>query len=235
MASTLELTLLLLVAAVVGVVVCRLARLPPMLGYLVVGIVIGPSALGPQRPCGGRVVPGRVRHRLPDVRDRPRVQPAEAAQHEEARVRARPVAGGADDPRRGRRQRRAGSGPRRRRPVVGPRLAERHRPRRRAGHELDGDRRQADGRPARARERARPPRHGRAAVPGSRRGAAAGAHPGARLVARSAARRARDRLAQGGAAARGAARRRAARDALVADARRPAQERRAVRTQTCCW
>ena len=45
MTSTLELTLVLLVAAVAGVVVCRLARLPPMLGYLVVGVALGPSAI----------------------------------------------------------------------------------------------------------------------------------------------------------------------------------------------
>ena len=45
MTSTLELTLVLLVAAVAGVVVCRLARLPPMLGYLVVGVALGPSAV----------------------------------------------------------------------------------------------------------------------------------------------------------------------------------------------
>ncbi|MEP7303075.1 MAG: cation:proton antiporter, partial [Caldimonas sp.] len=45
MASTLELTLLYLLAAVGGVVVCRLARLPPMLGYLAVGILIGPHAM----------------------------------------------------------------------------------------------------------------------------------------------------------------------------------------------
>jgi len=45
MASTLELTLLYLVAAVLGVVACRSLRLPPMLGYLVVGVVIGPNAL----------------------------------------------------------------------------------------------------------------------------------------------------------------------------------------------
>jgi CPA2 family monovalent cation:H+ antiporter-2 len=44
--STLELTLLYLLAAVLGVVACRLAKLPPMLGYLVVGVVIGPNALG---------------------------------------------------------------------------------------------------------------------------------------------------------------------------------------------
>ncbi len=45
MASTLELVLLYLVAAVLGVVVCRSLKLPPMLGYLVVGVVIGPNAL----------------------------------------------------------------------------------------------------------------------------------------------------------------------------------------------
>jgi CPA2 family monovalent cation:H+ antiporter-2 len=45
MVSSLEQTLLFLLAAVVGVVVCRLARLPPVLGYLGVGVVIGPNAL----------------------------------------------------------------------------------------------------------------------------------------------------------------------------------------------
>jgi len=45
MVAPLELTLLYLLAAVAGVVVCRLARLPPMLGYLAVGIVVGPRAL----------------------------------------------------------------------------------------------------------------------------------------------------------------------------------------------
>ncbi len=45
MLTTLELTLIFLVAAVAGVVVCRLARLPPMLGYLAVGVVLGPSAM----------------------------------------------------------------------------------------------------------------------------------------------------------------------------------------------
>ena len=43
--SSLELTLLYLLAAVLGVVGCRFLRLPPMLGYLVVGVVIGPNAL----------------------------------------------------------------------------------------------------------------------------------------------------------------------------------------------
>ena len=44
--SGLELTLLLLLAAVLGVVVFRFLHLPPILGYLVVGVVIGPHALG---------------------------------------------------------------------------------------------------------------------------------------------------------------------------------------------
>ena len=43
--STLELTLLYLLAAVLGVVACRSLKLPPMLGYLVVGVLIGPNAL----------------------------------------------------------------------------------------------------------------------------------------------------------------------------------------------
>ncbi len=45
MVSPLELTLLYLLAAVAGVVLCRLARLPPMLGYLAVGVVVGPNVL----------------------------------------------------------------------------------------------------------------------------------------------------------------------------------------------
>ncbi|MBU0916827.1 MAG: cation:proton antiporter [Gammaproteobacteria bacterium] len=53
MASTLELTLLYLFAAVIGVVLCRLAKLPPMLGYLAVGIVIGPNALALAKDSAG--------------------------------------------------------------------------------------------------------------------------------------------------------------------------------------
>ncbi len=45
MATTFDLALLYLIAAVVGVVVCRSLKLPPMLGYLVVGMAIGPNAL----------------------------------------------------------------------------------------------------------------------------------------------------------------------------------------------
>jgi monovalent cation:proton antiporter-2 (CPA2) family protein len=46
MFSGLELTLLLLATAVLGVVAFRMLNLPPMLGYLVVGIALGPHALG---------------------------------------------------------------------------------------------------------------------------------------------------------------------------------------------
>jgi monovalent cation:H+ antiporter-2, CPA2 family len=44
--TSLELTLLFLLAAVLGVVACRSLKLPPILGYLTVGVVIGPYALG---------------------------------------------------------------------------------------------------------------------------------------------------------------------------------------------
>ncbi|MES2632492.1 MAG: cation:proton antiporter [Pseudomonadota bacterium] len=43
--SSLEITLLYLGAAVFGVVACRSLKLPPMLGYLVVGVIVGPKAL----------------------------------------------------------------------------------------------------------------------------------------------------------------------------------------------
>src|SRR3954465_12746434 len=45
MASTLELVLLYLAAAIAGVVAFRMLRLPPVLGYLVAGVIIGPNAL----------------------------------------------------------------------------------------------------------------------------------------------------------------------------------------------
>ena len=53
MATTLELVLLYLVAAVLGVVACRSLKLPPMLGYLVVGVLIGPNALALAKDTAG--------------------------------------------------------------------------------------------------------------------------------------------------------------------------------------
>ena len=43
--TSLELTLLYLFAAVLSVIVCRTFKLPPILGYLAVGVVIGPNML----------------------------------------------------------------------------------------------------------------------------------------------------------------------------------------------
>ena len=46
MGESLQLILILLAAAVGVVVLCRILNLPAMLGYLIVGILIGPHALG---------------------------------------------------------------------------------------------------------------------------------------------------------------------------------------------
>ena len=46
MLNPLQPVLILLATAVLAVVVFRLLRLPPMLGYLLAGVVIGPHALG---------------------------------------------------------------------------------------------------------------------------------------------------------------------------------------------
>ena len=53
MVTTLELVLLYLIAAVLGVVICRSLKLPPMLGYLVVGVLIGPNALALAKDTAG--------------------------------------------------------------------------------------------------------------------------------------------------------------------------------------
>ncbi len=51
--SPLELTLVYLLAAVLGVVACRSLKLPPMLGYLAVGVLIGPHTLALARNAEG--------------------------------------------------------------------------------------------------------------------------------------------------------------------------------------
>ncbi len=53
MATTLELTLLYLMAAVIGVVVCRFMKLPPRVGYLAAGVLIGPNALALAKDSSG--------------------------------------------------------------------------------------------------------------------------------------------------------------------------------------
>ncbi len=51
--NSLDIALLYLLAAVLAVVACRMLRLPPMLGYLLVGVVIGPNALALAQESGG--------------------------------------------------------------------------------------------------------------------------------------------------------------------------------------
>src|SRR5438067_10230328 len=46
MPHALQLILILLAAAVLVVVLCRLVHLPPIVGYLLVGVVVGPHGLG---------------------------------------------------------------------------------------------------------------------------------------------------------------------------------------------
>ena len=53
MASTLEVVLLYLIAAVLAVVYFRTLKLPPVLGYLVVGVLIGPNALALAQDSAG--------------------------------------------------------------------------------------------------------------------------------------------------------------------------------------
>jgi len=50
--ASLQPILILLAAAVLAVVACRFLALPPIIGYLAVGLVLGPHALG--------VVPGGI-------------------------------------------------------------------------------------------------------------------------------------------------------------------------------
>ncbi len=51
--NSLDIALLYLLAAVVGVVACRSLKLPPMLGYLAVGVLIGPNALALAQDSAG--------------------------------------------------------------------------------------------------------------------------------------------------------------------------------------
>ncbi len=60
--SSLALTLLYLLAAVVGVVACRSLKLPPMLGYLAAGVLIGPHALALAQNSEGVRHLGEHRH-----------------------------------------------------------------------------------------------------------------------------------------------------------------------------
>jgi CPA2 family monovalent cation:H+ antiporter-2 len=78
--SPLELTLLLLGSAVLGVVAFRMMHLPPMLGYLAVGILIGPHALGLAEKAKPPT-PGRIRRGVPDVLHRAGIFAGQAQGH----------------------------------------------------------------------------------------------------------------------------------------------------------
>jgi monovalent cation:H+ antiporter-2, CPA2 family len=58
--TPLDITLLLLAAAVLGVVAFRMLNLPPMLGYLAVGILVGPHSLGWAESSGATHILGEV-------------------------------------------------------------------------------------------------------------------------------------------------------------------------------
>jgi hypothetical protein len=51
--NALDISLIYLLAAVAGVVLCRLVKLPPMLGYLGIGVLIGPHALALAQDSAG--------------------------------------------------------------------------------------------------------------------------------------------------------------------------------------
>ena len=60
MHNVLEPVLLLLAASVIVVVLCRQLRQPPILGYLLVGVVIGPHAFGWIQESTGSEVLGEI-------------------------------------------------------------------------------------------------------------------------------------------------------------------------------
>ena len=51
--TSLDIALLYLLSAVLAVVACRQFKLPPMLGYLVAGVLIGPNALALAQDSSG--------------------------------------------------------------------------------------------------------------------------------------------------------------------------------------
>ena len=112
--------------------------------------LIGPNALALAQDSERHAPPGRVRRGVPDVRDRAGVQPAQAARHAPARVRARAAAGGADD--RHRHRRRAAACATLAPPALAHGLADRAGAVGRAGHEQHRHRGQADVRAAGAGE-----------------------------------------------------------------------------------
>ncbi len=180
MATTLEVVLLYLVAAVAGVVVCRTLKLPPMLGYLAVGVLIGPNALAlAGDPAAARALAEfgvvflmfviGLEFNLPKLRSMRSLVFGLGLSQVGLTILGAVIGNvllAAGFAALGR--------------AWDLTLARRHRTGLGDGDVVDRHPREADGRTARARQRARPPRDGRAAVPGLGGGAVAGADPGAR-------------------------------------------------------
>ena len=194
-----------------------------MLGYLIVGVAIGPHALAWIPDTAEARAAGRDRRGVPDVQHRAGVQPAQARHDAPHRVRPgraqvrRHLADRVGDRRRARRRVAGGADPGRR-----------------AGDVFHRDSRQdARGAP-RAQLAARPADHRHPAVPGSRGGAAADPDPGAR------GRHGRPRgqpgpgARQGGGGAGDAAVPRPAADARLVSPRREAEIHRSSSCSTCC-
>ena len=186
-ADSLPSVLILLASGVLAVVLCRSLRLPPMVGYLVTGLVLGPHALGlaSDREAIHTLAEFGVVFLMFSIGlefSLPKL------------IAMRRVVFGLGA-RAGRRQPRdrGGHRARRRRVLAGGRGPRRHR-----GDVLDRHRVEAARRARRARQRARPRGDRRAAAAGPRRGAAAGADSGARPDGRSAGRGRRGGARQGG-------------------------------------
>src|SRR3979490_2380734 len=97
---SLQSVLVLLASSVLAVALCRSLQLPPMIGYLVSGLALGPHALGLVSDIAEtRPLPQAraCRRGCPDFLDRARIQLAEAPRHASRGVRARPDPGGRDD------------------------------------------------------------------------------------------------------------------------------------------
>ena len=229
----LELTLVLLGASIAMVAIVRRFGMPTLVGYLAVGVVLGPYAGNLAGDSDVVHTLARVRRRLPDVHARAGVQPAQAGEPAQLRVRARAGAGRRHDRPgdAGGVRVSAGLG----RPVGAgrPRLARGDRDRRRAGDVLDGAGEQDADREPRTRNRARRRvvRHPAVPGPGADPAADPDAGAGREGVGIVVAADLRLGRGQGGAAAVPAAAVRSAVDARLVPACRTAAVARGVHAE----
>ena len=169
--SILPQLLMLLASSVLVVLLFRRLRLPPILGYLAVGMLLGPYALNFTSERR-RADPGRPRRRVPGVHARAGVLAAAHDRHAARGVPHRRPAGGADD-----------GGIRHGALGAAGAAADRGHDRRRARDVLDRHRDPPARRAGRAEPHAQPHRDRHPAVPG----------PGVRAAARARKRARRQR------------------------------------------